>query len=691
MLEDTFTTLSGHTVTLQTAGQVVSSYIQAVLAASIPTCTYSYTLVPPLNPIVRKHPPKPAESHQPPPDHLFLCTITLPPQCPIHTVISPGHGHRSKDLAKKHALLALVRKLVVSGDIEPNLKPNMTKVPHTLSVRKAKQCERVAQRLHTQMGSPINSPDTNEQHSIIPAFNSAMVERLPGMTDQVANMGNSSYPHFTRSSFWDTCHPLNPAKIYPTLVRLDFGAPYESKSEECRVLCMITSRRLTLFGGDKTLTIDASMPEVGMDKVKVDATVTLVQGSKMKEWEEGKLQDVMVFNERVIRAQLNKAAKGDLQHVKWLIVPMTRDFTFPDPSAHPAKVRRRDIAWDEISLATGPIWRQFSTDLSSLRYEILDAMTSSRSEFSRRVYVSHIRSDLEPSSAHPVIADKTIAETMPITPTLTHPSQPIIVGEQVYPMKSGGVVASMALPNLEGRYLIPEITQKHCISSSVFRTSSILPGLLTSLDDILVAHEFSTNVFDGTLHDDLALLALSPPSAHSTTPGKSYQRLEMLGDTLLKLLSAVFFLYKAEDQDPINWDQLHQDRQVMVSNRSLQARSISAGVVYYIRGVSGRLKNWFPYGWVEEKVGQKVEQGNTMSHDGTQSEKNTTKGSPRESQVFLGDKVRINLFNVPIKQKLTTFADLGRRSRSADCSKLPFCKQQPRWSDNSNASPPYAH
>lgn len=279
-----------------------------------------------------------------------------------------------------------------------------------------------------------------------------------------------------------------------------------------------------------------SQYEIGMEKVTVKARVSLIKGRKMTTWDVGKLEEAIEFSERAMRAQLHKDIRAVIGSSHWAIVPMQRGYDFSMISKG-VKVQRRDIDWGEVAAASGPLTTPF--DLDRLPEQIVDAITSVRSEWSRLHYITSIRPDLTPSSQH--IDKQGHAFLSAVTPrdTLIRPNQPMLECAHLYSSKSGGFLASLGMPHPGAQLLIPELVHRHPISASVFRTTSILPAFFTKLDNLLIARDFNQNLFSSKLKPDLALLATSCPIARNRDPGNTYQRLETLGDTLLKLVSAL--------------------------------------------------------------------------------------------------------------------------------------------------------
>jgi hypothetical protein len=486
--------------------------------------------------------------------------------------------------------MELVWALIGLGQIGDDLKPL------DWSRNKAKHFERIAEKIHRRTRDSLSPPDlgTPRRAAKTDSVKRAMLDQLPSLTpgNQVIP-GLGEYPYIPRASFWDHCASLKRPRLWPTLFQLRPEGPYAHRTDECRTVCLLTSRPLPVFGDSGEFIQDMTMNNVGADRAKVPASVRLIRGRRMKEWEEGRLEQAMEYTLRLIRAHVNKPVHGDLESSKWLVLPMLSGWKVSE------KVKWRDISWTEVEQATaGPLWFPFSfNDPDKLEQEIVDAMTTPRAEFSRRLFARRVRKDLDPRSPHPEDPSRTVLGWLPADVELTDPLQPLIEGDQVQTIRHGGFLAGLANPKLAGKVAIPEVIMRHCISASVFKTTSALPAALSLLDDLLVARDFSDRVFHSRLETSLALTALSCPTSHGHKAGRSYERLEMLGDTLLKLLVAVYFLYYIRE-DEIDWDEVHREKQIMVANRTLQSHAIKVGVVPFIRGANAQNRQWLPMGWV---------------------------------------------------------------------------------------------
>lgn len=622
-----FTTSTGTLLTCQNAGHVLSCYLQSFgYDPSHFRADATYTTVPPTTPPAgkKRKPHKPLEDHQPPPGSTFTCAITLPTETGLNeSVSSSGDGWSSKLGAKQVAQLEVVKKLLENGEIDGFLNPSPSRVPAGQAGRGSesnKPAEEVSishGRARSDRGTLPNAPPSLNTRQRWDALKAKVQPRLPTISPPLASgssSGVAAYDHITTPSFWVDSPPLSRHEVHATLLELRLAEPHTARNEECRMLCMISSRPLPIFErGKEPVDIDVSQGD-SQGRPRVNAVMRMRDGGKMKKWEKRQVEMAIGWTIRMMRAQLNKAFSIEEGTAKWAIVPLVRSFKRPELHKGP-NLRRRDISWDEVEAGDGPFVFPFElSDPDTLQSQVDDAMISTRAEFSRRYYVQTIRTDLSPSSPDPHTPGETLLSTVktygiaePTVRSLEHPSQPILQCELSTPAKSGGFVAGVSQPGMTGHLFIPELQHRHVLSASAFRTASALPAFFLALDDILIAREMDTSIFQSTLHPRLALQALTCPSVTPLAIEKSYQRLEMLGDTLLKLVSTIDMYIKAGRcpsngiaAGGVDLETLHADRHVLVSNRSLMANAIEAGMVPFIRSAPHRLKQWIPYGWVIE-------------------------------------------------------------------------------------------
>lgn len=77
------------------------------------------------------------------------------------------------------------------------------------------------------------------------------------------------------------------------------------------------------------------------------------------------------------------------------------------------------------------------------------------------------------------------------------------------------------------------------LSTSVFRSTSILPAMSSAIEDTLLGLELSRKLFDGLISPQATLTALTRPAAAQWDTPQCCERQELLGDTVLHLLCAI--------------------------------------------------------------------------------------------------------------------------------------------------------
>lgn len=611
------TTSTGAVVTPQNVGLILTRYLSsfgrppASFALSTTYTTSAPSSSPPKKRVKRvkasaaTQEQQEQQSHQPPPDATFHCTLTMPPGLKIATTTSAARGFRSKSLARKDAFLHAVEALLEVGELDQDLMPMPNgKKPELIAVGKRKEewmQRRVMENgLSSPFDSTISAETVTQRWTAFKAGIKAKLPPAPAVGSQGVP-GMSDYPLITSASFWADCPPLSIKNLFPTLIDVSVDA---GGSNDIRSLCLLTSRPLPVMEvNDGRLEIDLTQAELGPEKVISRARAHLIACERLKKVEEGKLDTVFGFNERVIRAQLSKPVVLDRQACKWLVVPMLRAFKVSS-SGNPAKIKRKDIDWSEMESVVNALTTPFSPDdPESLSRQVVDSLASIRSEFARRSGLIAIRDDLTPESPVPDRPEMTILDHNSLSNLAdgngsTTKNVPSIVLEcrPVVAARHGGYISAVVNPP-PAEYLIPGVVHRYTISASTFQATSALPHIIIGLDNTLVAQQMSSELFDGKIKPDLALQALTTALA-SPTMEKSYERLEFLGDTLLKFLSTVDMYL---DPKPGDSDEgIQVDRHLILSNRSLQVNAIAAGVPPYIRSVRPNMKDWIPSGWTLE-------------------------------------------------------------------------------------------
>lgn len=412
--------------------------------------------------------------------------------------------------------------------------------------------------------------------------------------------GSGDYAYRTTPQFWKECPPFAPGeRVHAAVLLLSPTAEKAFGHPECRPMCLLTSRPLPLFEKHDTVEVNLGVGEQPTHR----GCVRMTSAGSL----EGGLDDVTLgqtlrFTERLMRAELQRPIKADLHRIKWLLLPLTYGYS---SARQPGPLAREDIAWEQVeAVANGPLTVPFTLkDEDDLAAQCFDAMASANSELTRRSYITAVRQDLNPDSPHPERPEKTILQVIQgencLFPQLVHRKQPILQVETACLAKNGSYITTSATPaeQRSTQFLIPEYENRHYIPASIFRALTPFPFFIHQLECMLIAYEMSTKLFGSLLHPELALQALTAPSSQNVTPW-TYERLEILGDTLLKFFITIHvYLHGGGANSREDSLKVWQDRHKLVSNRTLTANAIKLGLVEFVRDKRLKVKEWVPRDW----------------------------------------------------------------------------------------------
>lgn len=576
----TFTSPNGTVLTFQSAGNHLSSWLQTI--GHTPDYSMEDVLpqgyVPP--PLSKKAAKKAAQGDAnvyagPPPGSMRVCTVNLPFYGPIRST-----PWANKALAKQSASFEAVKELHKHGEVDDNF--------HATHLRPKKK--------RNTKGTKSECHDTWEIKKAV------IRDQLPRPT---GGAGHGQYDYQTTPEFWSTCPPFDPRSLHASILQLSPAGEGKYDHPECRMMCMLTSRPLPVFKKSGQVEVRMAVGE----QPPLCATMRVINGGKMGTFYSGKLDQALVFTEKLMRAELQKVFRTDLRKVKWLLLPLRREYVPPTKeelvTGKSASLKLDDISWKEVDAVTdGALTLPFTfDDYHTLMREIVDSLATAPSEMSRRSYILDVRQDLHPLSPHPDFPDKTICDILKegnvTLPQLTEPSQPILEVSPVNLAKTGSYISTAAMAAVERprQFLVPEFEHRHCIPASVFRTCTVIPYFIFHLESMLIAEEMSAKEFNSILDPELALQAITAAEGLNV-PRWTYERLEILGDTLLKFITTLHFYLLgggAHSEDDMN--KVWQDRHMLISNRTLTANAVKQGLVKYVRNKKFKVKEWTPRDW----------------------------------------------------------------------------------------------
>ncbi|WVQ85568.1 hypothetical protein IAT38_007734 [Cryptococcus sp. DSM 104549] len=516
---------------------------------------------------------------------LRICIVNLHGLHKVSCAIPPEGGWTNKTLARQSASFEAVKELHRLGEIGDGFEPT----PSNPREKAADDSSSTKSRCCVQWE----------------ARKAVIRSRLPVIEakEDGTFKGTGIYPFQTNPGFWRECPRLDEGELYICTLQLSVKAD-GVHDPECRVLGLVTGKPLPFWeAGRKEIEIVMNVGDQPMRR----ASMRLVNGGKMKKWEEGRLVQTFNFTEKLLRAEAQRLLTGQLDKVKWVLVPMRRGYAVPSKdelaSGEAKKFRRKDIAWDDIeTVSDGPLAVPFDLHTPGiLEQQCQDGMATSPAELTRRSYIHKLRFDFNPSSPHPTRPNHTIFSSLRLENSATPPAeytlQPVLETTPVTVPKHGGHVYAAFIPT-PPTFLLPELEHRHAIPASVFRAASVFPHFMFNLENMLIAHEMASTLFPEASFDPTFALQAITAGESVNDPERTYERLEILGDTLLKLIVTLhFYIAGGGSKATEDMQKTLEDRHVVCSNRTLLAHAVRTGLDKFVRTKRFKVKDWVPKDW----------------------------------------------------------------------------------------------
>ncbi|KAJ4482678.1 hypothetical protein C8R41DRAFT_922061 [Lentinula lateritia] len=428
---------------------------------------------------------------------------------------------------------------------------------------------------------------------------------------------------------------------------------------------------------------------------------------------EHQLQDIHSYNNQLWRGVLNKPYSAALNETFALYAPLHSSWRSDilDVSSH--------ISWDLMSAAVENWIVPLDYDsLEALMIDTEDALIQDRwTQYTRRYDAVNIRLDLSPLSkprdpelqeyenlvefckAHRRGFEGLKDYTQPLLEVSLFPSFIDRLNPAAAPFtpstsqhKCSYTRFSAGLFNLIFEIdLIPELCAKVTIPASTFRTALLLPCIMRRLDDFLLVKELNAGLLSHCVSEGLLHAAISAPSAGIEY---DYERLELLGDAFLKLLSSIYIFVMYPEADEAS---MHNYRQAIIANKSLLRNAVAVGLPAFIQSRPFSFKGWHPPGISSRNTNEdftnikanialdddhlssaseiKSETGSTAA-DREQSPRNTRRSQPVQR---LGDKALADVVEAIMGAALLSGGtDVALKAAKALNLPLPGIEE---WSD----------
>lgn len=504
-------------------------------------------------------------------------------------------------LAKRNASFHAVCELWAVGEIDDNLMPTPATPskpgpPPSALKNLATPTHNHSERDRDSRPEPRASTTDDRYDHMRPHDVSRKVAREM-LGPKVASDEHEMLAH---PSYWTRQSPIT-SNAYVAVIKIAF--PKRKDLEPlCRQVCIVTSRPLP-FG--KEIALD--LPDYNTQNFRIFPHVRLGPSEPLRLTEE-QLDVAFEWTRKFVRCLTKQPIDGLLEKAPYLFLPLVKEFDGITCTAN-------DIAWKEVYLVDGPGARELDLrDNNTLLRSLEDAVLCTSYELGRRHYVLRIRQDLTPHSPAPRRPDVSILDLtkghgdFPMARLRFH-DQPIVESEHVVSAPTGGWLTTLNQPK-PLQHLIPELLFLHFLPATVLRTATFVPTIMAALDEHLIATECNQEVFGGKLDQELVQQAITTPAVRPAP--FNYQRLEMLGDTVLHFVASVDVYRNAEPGEEGEADmghELRKERHLLVSNRTLGPAAAAAGVVKYVRYRSAAKRDYCPPGWVHEVHGAPNEDG----------------------------------------------------------------------------------
>ncbi|KAG8855620.1 hypothetical protein FRB96_006815 [Tulasnella sp. 330] len=168
-------------------------------------------------------------------------------------------------------------------------------------------------------------------------------------------------------------------------------------------------------------------------------------------------------------------------------------------------------------------------------------------------------------------------------------------------------------------------------SSMVHHTALAIPAVLARIDDLVAATTLNVRIFSSAIDTTLLANALTTPEAQR---GSSYERLELLGDTILKHLVGTYVFIFCPPSDANKSLAMTHARRHVVSNAALVDLMRTSEVTAFLRSEALDEVAWMPPGYQRAR-GKKRKAASLQENavSGPSSNKRTKKTIPGDDGV----------------------------------------------------------
>ncbi|ORX55708.1 hypothetical protein DM01DRAFT_1335102 [Hesseltinella vesiculosa] len=377
-----------------------------------------------------------------------------------------------------------------------------------------------------------------------------------------------------------------PFYLWATLLHLDIP---QVKGISLRSLCLLTWRRFPsisplAFHNQDTL----------FHAITVPVSDAPIQLSKEN------LAALKEHNLLLSSAITNRSFTCALGQFPYFLAPLKRswDPTAVSSSSLLAADLHAAIDWSEVRQSAKneptPVTWQHGSNLD-------DAIIVDYGDNGRRYFVSEVCYHLTPSSpvdkalAMREVNDATVADyyERKFSFKVKDPHQPLL--RVLKTGKALNYLTPHQMMDAQTRkttavFVIPEFCQRYATPASTYQTWLLIPSIMTRVDALLLSLDARSR-FNLDISDNFMLEAFTTPSA---SMGTDYERLETLGDSLLKFISTIRLYINFPFADE---GKLHYSRIKVICNRSLYRAAKRLKLYRYVTSIAFNRRDWRPHGY----------------------------------------------------------------------------------------------
>lgn len=372
-----------------------------------------------------------------------------------------------------------------------------------------------------------------------------------------------------RARFWDTAPLISDrTPLYGSIIRMFV----DGESSSSRPLLFLTSSPLGILPPlGQSIVLDIS-PKLGRKSAEPCVQVHVTNAGQFDPLDDDQLALATYWVTETLRLHLHQTSLSDLRPKSWLFLPIKPGQGATDDAAN---LENTAINWEEVRLLDqGVSWPVADHMGSASRLAAFQdtVIRYSDKEPDRLVLVGkHERSE-------DIIERPSVAQA-----TATGP--PCTVITRVTPRTLQEAAADQRPLTADRLQEIGRRPQFLFLPASLFRSTSIIPAFRSALDDALLAHELSQNLFNGLIPFQACTTALTRFSAAPSYPERDYERSEFLGDTVARMLCDIDLWYgRSVHPGDESWRSSHfSELEDCQTNSNLLGLALERGIVPYIR------------------------------------------------------------------------------------------------------------